>query len=561
MADNRIGKDDFWDIADLIPQKRARPAPTASRTSTTPVEIYVSAPDARGDVRDLPLTVEINPAPRGAETRVAPDAVYTPADSLVREVRIYRRKREERYYEAFHRTACELNGVSGVEVPAVDFFSYMPQYGQMNNEQLAFYLWWRECFRKGTPIDAPFSYLLLYLYEQINLGDVQEPRVGQENMLRLWLTYRQKHPRIETLAREWLCDYSLLYRLSPPVLSFSLYRETLSGFRLKEFYIPARPQDEMLTRAILLFCNNYDYTKSKFYTPDTKADFERVLGGAVHEALDFLHEEGGGLLTGKNGISTMTREAFAGAICTPRLKVKIEVDYTSFSNTHDLRYIVTDVLKYAENALRAALGVRSRLSIYAVSAPLRERLDRYLRGVLPEKRPRSASKKEVPQYERRYDLPVHEISPARAAAIEAASWQTTQRLVEAFAPEMGEEDVTSFSSADEGTSTNIPTDVVDVAPVSAPLARTPVAMAAEASASEFAATLGDYCGFVALAAARDRAGQRAFARGRGEMPDAIADKINTIAGDFVGDIILEDCGGYFAVVEDYLEQLREEGVL
>ena len=549
MANDRIGRDDFWDIADLIPQKRARPAAAPIRTSTTPVEISVTGDAPRGDARDLPLTVEINPAPRGKEIKPLPDEVYAPADSLIREVRIFHRKGEERYYETFARAARELHGVSGVEAPFVDFFSYMPQYGQMNREQLAFYLWWRECFRAGTPIDAPFSYLLLYLYEQINLGDVQEPLAGQENILRLWLAYRKKHPRIEALAREWLCDYSLFYRLPPPALSFPLYREVLSGFRLKEFYIPARQRDEVLTHAVLLFCNNYDYTKSKFYRPDTKADFERVLGGAVRVALDFLHEEGGGLLTGKNGISTMTREAFAGAICTPRLKVRMEVDYTSFSHTHDLRYIITDVLKYAENALRGTLGVRSRLSIYAVSMPLRERLDAYLRGALPEKRPRSAPKAEIPQYERRYDLPVREISPANAAAIEAASWQTTRRLVEAFAPEtaaatptlqVAEADAAVLpvlqASAEENE--NIPTDV-----------------------SDFAAALGVYRGFVALAAARDRVGQRAFARELGEMPDAIADKINTVAGDFVGDIILEDCGGYFAAVEDYLEVLTQEGVL
>lgn len=554
MPDNRIGRDDFWDIADLIPTKRARPSSTPSRTSTDPVEIRVAAPAAHGDARDLPLTVEINPAPRGVEAKPLPDEVYTPSDSLVREVRIFHRKREEQYYEAFHRTARELYGVSGVEVSAVDFFSYMPQYGQMNKEQLAFYLWWRECFQNGTPIDAPFSYLLLYLYEQINLGDVQEPRAGQENILRLWLTYRTKHPRIEALAREWLCDYSLLYRLPPPALSIGTCREALSGFRLKEFYIPARQGNEQLVHAVLLFCNNYDYTKSKFYRPDTKDDFDRVLGGAVRVALDFLREEGGGLLTGKNGISTMTREAFAGAICIPRLKARIEVEYTSFSNTHDLRYIITDVLKYAENALRATFGVRSRLSVYAVSAPLRERLDAYLRGALPEKRPRSVPKKEMPQYERRYDLPAREISTANAAAIEEASWQTTRRLVEAFAPETGEETLCAVSST-------LPAAEADAGALSVLRTEPEKDENIPANGSDFANALGDYLGFVALAAARDRAGQRAFAQKKGEMPDAIADKINTVAGDFVGDIILEDCGGFFAVVEDYLELLTEEGVL
>ena len=47
----------------------------------------------------------------------------------------------------------------------------------------------------------------------------------------------------------------------------------------------------------------------------------------------------------------------------------------------------------------------------------------------------------------------------------------------------------------------------------------------------------------------------------GSMPDAIADKINTVAGDSIGDIILEDMGGYYAVIEEYRELLQEEGIL
>jgi hypothetical protein len=379
----------------------------------------------------------------------------------------------------------------------------------------------------------------------------------QENILRLWLAYRQKHPRLEALAREWLCDYSLLHHLPPPALSFNAYREVLAGFRLKEFYIPAQRDGELLSKAVLLFCNNYDYTKSKFYKAENKADFDRVLLGAVRVALDFLHDEGGGVLAGKGGVSTMTRESFAGAICTPHLKAKIEVVYTSFSNTHELRYIITDVLKYAENALRARWSVRSRLSIYAVSAPLRARLDAFLEGALPQKAPRSAPKAAVPQYERRYDLPRKEISATRAAEIEAASWQTTQRLVEAFTPDTVKETPMDMLQAPLQSAAPL-TDAV-------PLVGNNDNIAENANiptnVSDFAAALGKYRAFVALAAARDRQGQRALARELGELPDAVADKINTVAVDFVGDIILEDLGGCFAVVEDYLEALKEEGVL
>ena len=45
------------------------------------------------------------------------------------------------------------------------------------------------------------------------------------------------------------------------------------------------------------------------------------------------------------------------------------------------------------------------------------------------------------------------------------------------------------------------------------------------------------------------------------MPDAIVDKINTVAGDFIGDIVLEEENGIYVIIEDYLEFLTEQGVL
>ena len=45
------------------------------------------------------------------------------------------------------------------------------------------------------------------------------------------------------------------------------------------------------------------------------------------------------------------------------------------------------------------------------------------------------------------------------------------------------------------------------------------------------------------------------------MVDAIVDKINTVAGDMLGDILLEEGDDGYAVIEDYREILIEEGIL
>ncbi len=538
---SRQTKDDFWDISSLVPPRpKMAKKPPVSR-DTDAVEI-TSAP--RGEekpyrVEDAVLTEHyVHPPVR--EEKPTPLFTYTPADSLLHEVRVYAWGQRYDYYERFRAHARALLPKEGTPTDSVSFFSYMPQYAQMSTAQLAYYLWWRTNFRKQVYLDAEYSYLLLYLYELINVSDAVAPVEVQDAMLRLWTNYRRAHPRLDALVREWLCDHALLYGLSSPALPSREGREMISGARLKEYYVPLGGNGGALVDAVLYFCNNYDYTKSKFFTEETAADYHRVLRGALAVAIDYLRARDGNVLTGGGGVSTVSRDAFSGAICSYQLKRRIEVDYTSFSHTHELRYIMSDVLKYAENGLRAARGVKSRLSVYAVEVPLRERLDAYLLAALPPKTRAHAKKEETPAYERRYDLPVREVSPTRAAEIEAASWQTTKRLVEAFETEM---------TAD-GVSFSVKTPK---APAPAPIAEQP--------RDGLAAALGELCALVRIFDTGDALKARAYAREKGRMLDALVDEINGVAADILGDIILEDTGEGYAVIEDYREQLASEGVL
>lgn len=557
-------KDDFWDLSDLVPKRKMRPAFSANTHPVDTVEICQNANRIeKNTALDVPLTERLVHPEAKQEPKTKPECTYQPVGALVREVRIYPWKNEYNYYEQFREHANRLAGKDGEECPEVDFFSYMPQYTQLSQAQLKYYLWWRTNFRRGICLPCAYSYLLLYLYELINLDEMhQNPIDGQQNMLRLWLSYREKHTRLDVLIREWLCDYCLLHRLPPPRLDPSQYRVLLAGCRLKEFYVPSEDGLDALSAAVLLFCNNYDYTKSKFYRADTKADYDRVPGGAIREALAFLREQSGKALTDVSGISTLTRDTFTGAVCSWRLKRRIEVDYTSFSHTHELRYVMTDVLKYAENALRASRGIKSRLSIYALSVPLRERLDAYLATALPPRAARSSAKQReaVPEYERRYDLPVSAVSPERAAQIEAESWQTTKRLVEAFESENLTENPQTVAKNDDFSPLTKQAPRHTEAEPTALLAAQSCVSAPEA-VSPLAKALGALVGFFPLAAARDRQGQRDFARAMGLMPDAVADRINTVAGDMMGDIVLEEENGVYVILEDYKEFLIEQGVL
>ncbi len=541
--------DRFWDIDSLIPPRKIQ----ASRAvDTETVEIVVEAGDqASGKDASQPI-------PKGEPHRYyvpphkpveatgvrQPDEEYTPMGELIHTVRIFRQKSNYRYYEAFVRDAERLSDVRGRECIHVPFFSYVPQYSQMNRQQLEWYLWWRECFQNGAVPTTDYSYLLLYVYELIHRKDL-DPASVQQQMCKLWLSYREVFHQLDTYLPEWICDFSLLHRLPPPEqLSAKELAVAMSHCALKEFYVSPRG-GVALVRGLLIFGSNYDYHKSKFYVPELKKLFDVTVLGALNAVFERTGGKTGTLFQlGTPESSRLVRDSYAGALCADSVKRKIAVEYTSLSCTHSLRLLITDIVKYTENRLRAYIGVRARLSIYALPKSIRDILDDYLKPLQPRSRTANAQKaEETPAYERLYDQPTNTFSPENAAKIEQSSWSTTERLIEAFEEEQPIEEKTEPQTA---TAPQAPTQVPDtqVAPVNdTSTGDTPV------SASPFA----PYFAFLEAAVQADGNEQKRIASQMSTMIDAIADRINELATEAMGDILLEERDGVYCVLEDYLE--------
>ena len=230
--------------------------------------------------------------------------------------------------------------------------------------------------------------------------------------------------------------------------------------------------------------------------------------------------------------SRLLRDAYTGALCSYRFKRKIEVEYASFSRSHELRFLVTDVVKYTENALRAHLGVRSRLTVQALPPQVRECVDEILLSLLPARQTPSRKVEERPAYERLYDLESNELSLTEALEIEKASWETTERLMGAFAEEE------------------------ELAPPSEP---EPLALPPDEPPLEedWMEGLAPYRTFLSACLTGDPAAAATAASAQGMLVDLVADRINELAADGFGDVLLEEEMGGYAVIEDYRPLVSE----
>ena len=568
--------DAFWDIDGLLPAKRAAVQRKAGATDAVEVQferakpqpenaqakLTKTPPPKRPPVGANPTSARTTAAPDGhppvgrglapAAPTPAPEKVYEMQSGLVHRVSIYPWKSGYTYYEKFCRDGEYLRRIKGKEAPHVGFFSYMPQYGQMTKAQLAYYLWWREnIIQNGTYLPADYSYILLNIYELINLPD-DNPIKVRDALCRLWVAYKKDTPRLDRYFAEWICDYCLLHGLPAPVEQLApIWDDVLAVATLKEFYLDAGDgRTASYVRALLAYCCQYDYRKSKFATGESKEMYDRIIPGVLTHLLE-MDGEGAKLLRGTGNMqdTVISRDSYVAALCSHRIKKRIEVQYCSVSRSHELRMAVTDMVKYTENRIRAHMGVKSRLGVGTLSDAVKREMDTYLDTVVP--RIKNPEREQVEQYERLYDLPKTELNLAHSAEIEQASWETTKRLVEAF-----EDTADDVPAAPMATPVGANHDSPAAFDTSKPAINDAPMQSTVVPDDALAAALADYLPFIHAAADGNASAQMAFCRSMGKMIDAVADEINGIAADVFGDVILEEGDGGYAVIEDYKEQLQ-----
>ena len=186
-------------------------------------------------------------------------------------------------------------------------------------------------------------------------------------------------------------------------------------------------------------------------------------------------------------------------------------------------------------------------------------IDEYFKNIAYKfkKEPKKAPPKKivtpkVEEYDKLYDSPTFSLSLERAAEIEKESWETTYKLTEAFAeaenlPTLEDTpQIVEAATIDEPKIEKIEPEVFDKVSNSIETSNTQ-------SESSLSDAFGDSYKFLLLCKSGYMNNQKSFAKAMGMTLDELADKINEIAVDVIGDIIIEDCGDGYEIIPDYLD--------
>ena len=556
MKDER--KEDFFSFSlDVSVKRKPYSPPTKKDTSTVRITLGESTSEKEG----FALPKRDGSAPREKSIRTANYASHgasfdkrspasratdTPRGELLRDyagylhvshVSVRSWPDSYNFYEKFVRDALSSHAARGKPAPAAPFFSYIPQYSQMNAAAKAYYLYIKEKLREGARLpDVDFSYLLLYVYEIINLDGVISSETGAELLSRLWVLYRPMHPTLDKYLCEWLPDYCLTNQISVPDTLVKILADVGAKSSLKEFYA-----DEMLKKGLPL--GRLVRLSLSDYNPRNSRYVEKIDGFAaeVEELFDAViaeqQQSGTGIFDPTLRRNTKhTRDAFCGSLCASCVKKKISLELSSFFRSPEVRRTVSELMKGCENIVRARHGIKARLQTPVVSG----------RTALL-----SAKTHEEAEYLALYDAPQEDFTVELASRIEEHSWQNAALLAgeseeEFFEPEVpgavsgGDEDLSDVERGSCGQ--DLP-------------AEDTTEQSEEAYDSFSSALRAQSALYDALKHAADGG---SFASRCRELalfaPDA-AERINALAAEYIGDVVLEPDGLDYTFVSDYKDEL------
>lgn len=527
--------DAFWDIEDLIPNRPKKTACNREFSDVSATEIVLDAQDQSGDVK-IPTRVSTS-----KKTSTGALREYD-GSALISHVKIFAWPTVFEFYTKFCKDAARYFSLTHEPCEYVYFFSYMPQYEQMTVSQMSYYLYWRDEIRKENYLKTDINYLFLYIYEIINLPERIPPSEGAKILSRLWKVYRGEFRYLDKYLGEWLCDYCLIHHVPPDWSVLEAFAGEIAGkVSLPEFYL----KDGEISWQLIESISSYDYKKSKYYDAHKKEyDFHipRALSRAVNRVI-MKNPEAFGISSAKT-----SRDSYAGAIVSHRSKFKLEITRyalrkTSTNGEEDLKHILANLIKLAENQLRSAFGIKSRLSPLVSDAALKQEILSYFEEYLPVKTGK-AKKKETEEeaYMQLYEPKQKGLADiSRALDIEKQAWETADLL-------SVDEEIDEIASVSQVIFEEPPLPTFEVQEVVSPQIMNDVG--ADEEFGFITSALSDVQKNALKAALKNSFSE--YCRGIGVMEENMRGEINEISMEYIGDMIID---GDFTVLEDYEEDI------
>lgn len=287
----------------------------------------------------------------------------------------------------------------GKKAEFVPFMQYWPTYDSMDRRQRAWYFYWRTQVRDGEYPDTDLSYIFVHIYELLSGCGWKQASDGYNQLMSLWMSYRERFPKLDQYLFGWIFDFAMLHQLDfamPKICDLQLPSQTA----IRDLLLDQHSNEQPLRLPFPLICSLCDYSimGSKFYKDGHQQLMQEAIPRVVALAdVVLLKEKGRGIFAmyGPNRPRKQSYYAFQSAVC-PEANKRIDLSVKAYSVNTRLRNYVNQLVRYSENVLRSLYGYRGRLRGVELESELSSLVESFLKKeYTPKKNTEEAPPKQV----------------------------------------------------------------------------------------------------------------------------------------------------------------------
>jgi len=290
--------------------------------------------------------------------------------------------------EGFIREARKFANFAGSsQAEHVPFSCYWPKYSDMNVPQRNWYFHLRDQMRRGEYPDTDLSYIFVRIYELLNGIACENAASAYRELMDIWRNYRDRHPKLDKYLDDWMFDFVCLKK--PGVSAWEYIKEAPALTQIAlDTALTQQTGEEPLVLPVpaLEMISGYRITQSKFWL----SGHGKLMAEALPLAVAFVdanirETEHSGLL-GKFTPNPVKEKRFAFQSAVVEQEMQYELTYLPYCASEPLKELISQMLRYAENALRAQCGFGAKLRGVTLEKPYSDWIDAYIaRQFAPKK--------------------------------------------------------------------------------------------------------------------------------------------------------------------------------
>jgi hypothetical protein len=348
--------------AEKLPEPR-QPQPLQIARPVQPAEMQIGSPTHSAGV-------PIPPRPQPSVSMIEQKPRASSIDMEDYGIRI-----EVRYSsgeDSFVEKAKQLVSHKERSAHFVPFMSYWPTYDSMTQAQLKWYFFWRGQVRQEKYPDTDLSYIFVHVYELINNIGVKSPQDGYKQLYRLWTNYRERYAKLDNYLIDWITDYILINKCQvDPFLPVQEAAKSGSWVADPNAVLPQYIDGSLAEMPLsLLDClTDYRIRSSKFYLAGNQQLLEGYCPQTVDRVDKYWRKKGGvGLFEAFRPRSkpTTQRRAYVSAVYAgPQAMISLP-SFVPYSQHPPLRQFLTGIVKHTENKLREVKNYKGKLRGYTL---------------------------------------------------------------------------------------------------------------------------------------------------------------------------------------------------